>query len=94
MKSENLEEHSMTKKTVWQRDSIGNITSIDTKKFMNEKETLKYQEKEEKAMNSIGLKKSKEECYNSDMILSKNSKGKQLASSINLSMIQNNQTLT
>ena len=42
MKSENLEEHSMTKKTVWQRDSIGNITSIDTKKFMNEKETLKY----------------------------------------------------
>jgi hypothetical protein len=42
VKSENLEEPSMTKKTVWQRDSIGNITSIDTKKLMNEKETLKY----------------------------------------------------
>ena len=38
MKSENLEEPSLTKKTVWQRDSIGNITSIDAKKFLNEKE--------------------------------------------------------
>ena len=38
VKSENQEEPSLTKKTVWQRDSIGNITSIDTKKFMTEKE--------------------------------------------------------
>jgi hypothetical protein len=42
VKSENQEEPSLTKKTVWQRDSIGNITSIDTKKFMTEKEQLKY----------------------------------------------------